>query len=65
MKLKYKTQDFQTAEVDARVVVLTDSEGNEYRINLDKERGLEILVENGRAEILPKVSNHLTLATKN
>lgn len=35
-----------------------------YRIKDDKEHGLEILVEYGRAFIEPHVSNEITIFTK-
>lgn len=64
MKITYKTQDYRTITEDVHIVRIYDADNNEYRINLDKEHGLEILVENGKAVIEPRVSNYLTLYTK-
>lgn len=64
MKITYKTKDYRTITEDVRIIRIYDADGNEYRINLDKEHGLEILVESGKAVIEPRVSNHLTLYTK-
>ena len=64
MKITYKTQDYRTITEDVRIIRIYDADNNEYRINLDKEHGLEILVESGKAVIEPRVSNHLILSTK-
>lgn len=64
MKITYKTLDYRTITEDVRNICIEDKGGNEYRINLDFEHGLEILVESGKAVIEPRVSNHLTLYTK-
>lgn len=63
MKIVF-TIDGERKEVDVKSAMLHDASGNRYRISEDFEHGLEILAEDGKAYIEPRVSNHFTVFTK-
>lgn len=55
----------ETRAIDARLIVIKDSEGNSYRIKENKFGGLEIMADDGQLAIEPSVSNLIVIKTLN
>lgn len=66
MELKYTDKGYKEVEVsDTERVIVTDKDGNRYRIKADRFGGLEIMAEDGKISIEPNVSNVLIIKTIN
>lgn len=64
MTIEYK-KDGEIVVQSTNVVVVVDSDGNQYRISQNKFGGIEILAEDGPVSIEPRVSNQLAIKTIN
>ena len=64
MKIKARTENGERIELYCEIIHITGKDNMLYRIKDDKEHGLEILVEYGRAFIEPHVSNEITIFTR-
>lgn len=64
MTIKARTIEGKKVEFECAIAYITSKDGDLYRIEDDKEHGLLILAEYGRAYIEPHLSNHLTIFTK-
>ena len=64
MTIEYK-KDNEWVVQTTEVIIVADSDENQYRISQDKFGGIEILAEDGPASIEPRVSNQLTIKTLN
>lgn len=60
MKIVF-AMDGEKKEIDVRNVLIEDSSENRYRISLDVEHGIDILAENGRAYVEPRMSNEIVV----
>lgn len=60
MKIVF-AMDGEKKEIDVRNVLIEDSSENRYRISLDVEHGIDILAEDGRAYVEPRMSNEIVV----
>jgi hypothetical protein len=64
MELKYTDKEYKEVEIsDVNRIIVTDKDGNRYRIKADRFCGLEVMAEDGKISIEPNTSNLLTIKT--
>lgn len=66
-KLRFRNKNREWVEMEIpehQRIEVTDNDGNVYEIKPDKFGGIEIIANDGTITVNPRMSNHITVETR-